>query len=80
MKKNILAIAILTLTLYSCDNASGGNKNIIPVDPSTQSADSAHANHSAQNHEAHGTEKNMDSTHTEKQQPAKDSISVHQGH
>lgn len=43
MKKNILAFSVLLLTLAACDNASGGNKAIFPVDPAAQT--DAHASH-----------------------------------
>ncbi len=46
MKKNILAFAVLSLILVSCDNVSGGNKNIIPEDPAGTQTE-AHADHSA---------------------------------
>ncbi|PQL95687.1 hypothetical protein C4S76_02200 [Apibacter adventoris] len=32
MKKNILALGILSFSFFSCGDTSGGNKNILPKD------------------------------------------------
>ncbi|MDR1877533.1 MAG: hypothetical protein LBQ84_07905 [Flavobacteriaceae bacterium] len=79
MKKNILAFAILSFTFFSCDNASGGNKNIIPADESQAEvsphdahahahaapADSVNTEPTTHNHTA---EKPADSIETDKAQ------------
>jgi len=51
MKKNILVLAVLalTLTLVSCGNVSGGNKGIVPVDSAVPAAPA----HSQEQHAEH---------------------------